>query len=411
MGRAGDMHDDMHDDDEHPDEGEPIDEHPDEEPDRPRGSPPDPLDRLWRHPTELPVATPVPARRSVSGWAIAIAAGAAGAVITVVALAAAGSFDDSSTPAAQTPFGSNQGARRVAAAEIAADVGESVVSVVAHTSQGVRRGSGVCVRHEGDILTSASLIGDATRVDVTTSEGTTASARITGRDTTTDLALLSIESGVSAADLADDDLFAGSSVWIVAAPAVGSSSPWMSGGMVATADALVARVAGPTTAGLVETDAVANDAAVGGALVDPSGAVAGIVLGPIDNSRTTFAVPIAMAVGVADDIRRNGAASHGSLGVEGVDGPGGPTVTQLRPDGAAADAGIRTGDVFTHVDNHRVMSMAEVMAIVRGYQPGDGVVVELLRGDQALEMEVELQDLNPPPPAQGTTTTAAPAPE
>jgi putative serine protease PepD len=341
---------------------------------------------------------------------MALAAGAAGAVLTVVALAAAGSFDDSSTPAAQTPSGNSQGARPVAAAELAADVGESVVTVVAHTSQGVRRGSGVCVRHEGDILTTASLLGDATRVEVTTSDGTMAAAQVTGRDTTTDLALLSVESRMSAAELADDELFAGSSVWIVAAPTVGSSSPWMSGGMVATADALVARAAGPTTDGLVETDAVANEAAIGGALVDPSGAVAGIVLGPIDNSRTTFAVPIAMAVGVADDIRRNGVASHGSLGIEGIDDPGGPTVTELRPDGAAAGAGIRTGDVFTHVDDNRVTSMGEIMAIVRGFEPGDEVVVEVLRGDQAMEIEVELQDLNPPPPTVGTTTTAAPPP-
>jgi putative serine protease PepD len=262
------------------------------------------------------------------------------------------------------------------------------------------------VRHEGDILTSSRLIGDATRIDVTTSEGETHAAKLTGRDPTTDLALLSIDSGVSAAQLSDDELLPGSSVWVVAAPAIGSSTPWMSGGMVATTDALVASLAGPTTGGLVETDAAANTAASGGALVDAAGSVSGIVLSPVENARTTYAVPIATAVAVAEDLRRNGVASHGSLGVEGMDGPAGPTVTRLRSDGAAARAGLKANDVITRVDGRRVTSMAEVMAMVRRWEPGRTVVIELMRGDKALKVEVELADLNPPANAPTTTSPA-----
>lgn len=383
---------------------EPFDESHDEEPDRPSGSPPDPLDRLWRHPTELPPVVAAPSsRRASPTWLVAVAAGAAGAILTVVVLAAIGSFDDSSSNS-NLPLASGQGQRRVPATDIAKDVGESVVAIVAHDSHGIRRGSGVCVRHEGDILTSSHLIGDATRIAVTTSDGTTHSAKVTGRDPTTDLALLSIDGGVAAAQLAEDQLAAGNAIWIVAAPAVGSTTPWMSGGTVATTDALVASPSGPTTAGLVETNAAANAAASGGALVDPGGSVVGIVLSPIGDARTTYAVPISTAVAVAQGLRRNGLASHGSLGVEGVDSPNGPTVTGVPNGSAAARAGVRANDVITGVDGQPVNSMAEVMAIVRRWAPGKTVLVELLRGDKAWKVQVELGDLNP----RSATTTTAP---
>jgi putative serine protease PepD len=393
MGQAGDSHDD---------------EPPDDEPDRPRGSPPDPLDRLWRHPTELPPVSPaVPPRRSPSTWLVAVVAGAAGAILTVVALAASGSFDDSSSNVSGPPLANRPETRQAIAADIAQDVGESVVTVIAHSSQGVRRGSGVCVRHEGDILTSARLIGDAKRVDIVTSEGRTQSAEVTGRDPTTDLALLSTESGesdVSAAQLGEEELGHGSSVWIVAAPAIGSSTPWMSGGMVATTDALVASPGGPMTDGLLETDAAANGGASGGALVDVGGSVVGIVLSPVENARTTYVVPIAMAIAVADGIRKNGVASHGSLGVEGVDAPSGPTLTSVHPTGAAALAGLRVNDVITRLEGRRVTSMAEVTAMVQRWRPGRTVMVEFMRGDEALRLEVDLGELNPP--ASTSTSTA-----
>ena len=396
MGHAGDSHDD-----------EPSDEHHDEEgQDRPRGAPPDPMDRVWRHPTELGAVTPSrpPVRaRTMPSWALSTIAGAAGALVTVAVLGAAGAFDRSSPSTGNATVASSGTVNSVTAADVASDVGRSVVSVVAHSGQNTRRGSGIVVRHDGDILTSARLLGDAKMVDILTADGSAHPARVLGRDPTTDLAVLSSEAELPAAQLATSSLRPGSSVWVVGAPASGSSTPWMSSGLLSSADAIVASATGPTTSGLLETDAASNGWSSGGALVDRSGDVAGIVLGPLDNGRTTYAMPIADAVTVANGLRAHGVVAHGSLGVEGIDTAFGPTVAKVVAHSGAARAGIRPNDIVMKIDGRSVESMAEVMAIVRHDTPGKNVVVELRRGNTALRVPVRLAAVT----TASTTSTAS----
>ena len=87
----------------------------------------------------------------------------------------------------------------------------------------------------------------------------------------------------------------GDTVWVVGAPSPGDSSPWMSSGLVASTDSLVAVASGPTTSGLLETAAASSSGSTGGALVDHAGDVTGIVLSPVGDDRMTYAVPISTA--------------------------------------------------------------------------------------------------------------------
>jgi S1-C subfamily serine protease len=399
MGHAGDSHDD-----------EPPDEQDDEGTERGRGPVPDPLDRVWRHPTELPPVVPATAatpRRAVPTWLTAVVAGGAGAVVAVVLLAAIGAFDEgsSSNPGA-AQFGGRPTDAALSADEIAESVGSSVVSVLVRAPSGeVTRGSGVVVRHDGGVLTSARLVGDAETVEVTDAHGEPHEARVVGRDPTTDLALLDADADLEAAPLADGSTDTGTRVWVVGAPAPGATRPWMSDGIVASTDALVARTDGPTSGGLLETDAGGNAWTSGGAVVNADGQVVGVVLSPVDSRTTTVAVPISDAVAVARGLREDGVAAHGSLGINGVDGPDGPMVAEVEADGAAAEAGIHAKDVVTKVAGRPVTSMAEVMAVVRQYAPGERIVVELVRGDKTMEMPVELANMNPVPTP---TSQAAP---
>jgi S1-C subfamily serine protease len=189
---------------------------------------------------------------------------------------------------------------------------------------------------------------------------------------------------------------AGDTAWVVGAPNPGDSSLWMSSGLVASIDSKVAISNGPTTSGLLETAAASGAASSGGALVDRSGTVTGIVLSPIGNDRVTYAVPIGTALSVADDLRKQGYTTHGALGINGINAPAGPTVTSMTTGGPAERAGIHVNDVVESVGNHEIDTMNDLMALVRHYQPGQSVVLALHRGTKSIHVSATLGSLVTP---------------
>ena len=378
--------------------GGPLD---DGDPARPRGGPPHPLDRLWMHPSELAAfAAPETRTRTRPMWTATLVAGAAGAILTLGVLGAVGALDRPAEHSATGPVVPTSAPMPTGAA-LALTAAHSVVAVSVHDARGTRRGSGVCVKRSGEILTSDRLVGKAKQIDVTTANGEMRRARVVGRDTTTDLVLLRVISdgkpttamtasfGTQAA-LASTAPKAGDSVFVVGAPSPGDSEPWLSTGLVASTDSLVSLDSGPTTSGLLETAAASSTASSGGALVDRTGKVTGIVLAPINGSRMTYAVPISTALTVAEDLRAHGYTSHGALGIDGINAPGGPTVTSMVTDGPADLAGLRVGDVVESVDRRDVYTMSQLMALVRHDHPGQTVEIALRRGSAKLTMVATL---------------------
>ncbi|MDQ1455138.1 MAG: serine protease DegQ [Actinomycetota bacterium] len=391
-------------DDEPPDEHpEGFDDDPEDEHAGARGPLPDPLDRLWLHPTELSILggsvepAGVGARHRTLPWLAPVLAGAAGALLTVAVLAVVGSFDRSSSGAdSPSPAENATTTRTPTATDTLARLGPSVVAVLARDAQGTRRGSGVCVRHGGQLLTSARVVGTASTVQVVTADGRQHPARVTGRDLVTDLVLLDLqdEADVPAAQLAERAPSTGSAVWLLGAPAARTTAPWMSAGMASSNDALVVSDLGPATGGLLETYAASTAAVVGGALVDASGSVAGIVLGHVNGSATSYAVPINVAVAVARQLDATGVAQHGTLGVRGADTPLGPMIVQMTDDGPAARAGAHVHDLVESINGRVVESVRDLTALVRGLDPGRAVVMAVHRGKKALEVRVQLGATN-----------------
>jgi S1-C subfamily serine protease len=377
----------------------------DEGDDFPRSSLPDRLDRLWLHPSELSPLAVAATPRAKPMWTTTLVAGAAGAILTLTVLGALGAL---SRPAEHAPDGAvvPTSTSIATASAVAIAVGHSVVAVSAHDQRGTRRGSGVCVRRSGEILTSARLVGSAKKIEVTTVGGVAHSARVLGRDATTDLVLLRVDRVVATttepakqpsevqvaapAHFAPHPPRAGDTMWVVGAPSPGDTSPWVSSGLVASTDSLVAVAHGPTTSGLLETAAASSAASSGGALVNRSGDVIGIVLSPVGNDRMTYAVPISTALSIANDLRTFGYVKHGALGINGIDAPDGPKITGMMTDGPAAKAGMLIGDIVASVDEHEVYSMDDVMARVRHDQPGQPVEIALHRGTRTLTVSARL---------------------
>ncbi len=374
---------------------------PDDDLDVRPGALPHPLDRIWLHPSELaPVGAMTSPPRGGRPWATTLVAGATGAILTLAVLGAVGALDRPAEHVSE-PNPVPTSAPIVTAQALAIAAAHSVVAVSAHDARGTRRGSGVFVRRSGEVLTSDRLVGKATRIDVIARDGTSHRARVLGRDATTDLVLLGFAAGGATAvrvpasfavpaPLASRAPKTGDTVWVVGAPSPGGSSPWLSDGLVASTDSLLAVERGPTTSGLLETAAASSAASSGGALVDRSGNVTGIVLSPVRGERMTYAVPIRTALSIADDLRVHGHATHGALGINGVNAPAGPMVTSMITGGPADRAGVRVGDIVESVDRHLVYSMNDVMALVRHDRPGQPVELELQRGSNRLRMVATL---------------------
>jgi len=301
----------------------------------------------------------------------------------------------------------------------AAKIRPSVVTIEVTGSQQAGTGSGVVIRQDGYILTNDHVvsIGNGTGdIEVTLADGRTAAAKIVGRDTSDDLAVVKVEglSNLTAATFAkSSSLSVGQTVVAVGAP-LGLSDTVTSG--------IVSNLARPVRAGdqdqavfeAVQTDAAINPGNSGGPLVDLNGSVVGINAAiATDNSGgglqipgqpaqqsgnigIGFAIPSDEASRIASELIATGKATHAVLGVE-VGGTQSSTQTQagvalrtVTAAGAAAKAGMKVGDIITTIDGQRVTTADSLIAAVRNHAPGQQVKLTYVRSGKTSEVEVTL---------------------
>jgi putative serine protease PepD len=388
----------------------------DDEDDDASRPPPDPLDRLWFHPSEMrslardggSTATP---RRRTPRWLGPFAAGAVavGFIVLVVVTALDTSSQSPISPGV-TGFQSAE-----ATARIIATAGASVVTVQIARADGTSTASGVCVE-KGSVLTSAHTLEGATAVTLVTVNGASFPALPAGYDPDTDLALLRIPpSKLPPARLgSSDDLQEGSPVLGLAAGS--DDNHWVSAGTLRAFDELATTPAGAVLAGLMETETGAESKHTGGAVVDPSGEVVGILTVPSDAPASGLAVPIDLAREVADQLVDKGTVTHAWLGVVGTDDKdragGGARVDQVTPASPAEKAGLAAGDVIVAVGDDStttsVSAMAELMGEVRRRQPGRSLELTVLRDGGQRRVPVELGEKEPGTAPDAVATTMPP---
>jgi S1-C subfamily serine protease len=318
-----------------------------------------------------------------------------GGTLGVVA-ATRGLTDPAPTPAPFSELATGPGADPDAVADLVAGVGRSVVTVgVAPPTGGAVLGSGVAIR-AGRVLTAAHLVPvDGTPLTVTVG-GQVVSARLRGVDPETDLALLEVDG----APLQPARLGTGDGLRVgqqVAAVSAGTPTDrWVTVGVLSGRDRLGALPSGVRGSGLLETDARFDRSAAGGALLDATGAVIGILAGP-----DRHAVPIDVARSVAAQLDLNGRAAHGWLGLLGTDvldrDGGGVRIDTLIEAGPAQLAGLRPDDVVIRVGSVGVGSVAELVATARRLRPGDPAEVTVVRSGERVVVTVPLGESIPAP--------------
>jgi serine protease Do len=340
--------------------------------------------------------------------------------------ASQGNNDDNAAKASpkvssQTP---SQASSHVPADEpvalVASEVGPSVVQVnvraVQRTPFGTREGqgigSGVIYRPDGYIITNNHVVEDATGVNVAFADGTTERASVVGADPNTEIAVLKVNrNNLPAATFDQNTPIVGQLAVAIGSPS-GFESTVTSGIVSGVGREFPSELTGGGSAARALVDLIQTDAAIspgnsGGALADRDGRIIGINVAYLPPQQTGaenlgFAIPSDTAVSVADQLIDTGKVSTAYLGVFTTDlSPedarrfdlpvdSGALVEQVVPGSAAADAGVRKGDIITGLGEAKVESYGDLLGALRDYRPGDTVSLTVLRNGDETDLEATL---------------------
>jgi S1-C subfamily serine protease len=374
-----------------------------------------PEDRVWRHPSEVgrdrAAETPAPAPPSTGAGrtlGLVLVSGVVGAVLAVGAVSALGGFEDRVVErqvAVQPATLLDERADGVSA--VAAGAAPSVAAITVEREGTETAGSAVVLRSDGFLVTDAHVVRGAEEVEVVLHGGLVVPGSVVGIDEPTGIAVVRVDAdGLRPAALGRSaTLTAGTRTVLVAATSAGGWHARVSTGVVSSLGARVQAADGTARYGMIVVDKPFSAAAPGGALVDSRGSVIGIATGvrPAEDEQAQgVATPAELAVHVADQLIEHGRVRHVWLGLHGRDldvaaaaamgHHGGAVVEDVVPDGPAARAGLRPGDVLVAVDGEPTPSMGYLIARLRLHVPGDAVVLQVVRDGATLEVPVDLAE-------------------
>ena len=274
-------------------------------------------------------------------------------------------------------------------------------------------GSGVIISKDGYIVTNNHVVDGADELTVTLYENSKEySARVIGADKTTDLALIKIdEKNLPAIIIANaDDVKVGEWVLAVGNP-LGLNNTVTAG--IVSAKARNMENPGTVTS-MIQTDAAINQGNSGGALVNTRGELIGINAMLYSQTGSNigygFAIPTTIMNKVVDDIKQYGIVQRAMIGISGLDVSKyvdaekekdnevdlgtmeGIYIGEVVEDGAAEDAGLKKGDVITHIDGKKVSKFGELQGIIAQKRPGDKVTVTYLRDKKKKEATLTLRN-------------------
>ena len=280
-------------------------------------------------------------------------------------------------------------------------------------------GSGVILTADGYIVTNNHVVQDADELTVKLNDNREYKARIIGLDKTTDLALIKIEAeGLQPIKVANsDDLKLGE--WVLAIGNPFSLTSTVTAGIVSAK----ARSLGATPGSIesfIQTDAAINPGNSGGALVNARGELVGINAMLYSQTGSYagygFAIPTSIMNKVVEDLKKYGTVQRALLGISGSDVSAyidaqrdkgnevdlgtvnGIYVAEVTPDGAAAAAGLKAGDVITAIDGKTIEKFGQLQELLVNHRPGDKITVTYLRDRKQHTAQLTLRNI------QGTTT-------
>ncbi|MDO5058925.1 MAG: DegQ family serine endoprotease [Neisseria sp.] len=268
-------------------------------------------------------------------------------------------------------------------------------------------GTGFIISPDGYILTNNHVVNRMEHIKVVLNDKREYTAKLIGSDSQSDVALLKIE----ASDLQVVKIGNAKSLkpgeWVVAIGApFGFDSSVTAGIVSAKGRSLPYENYTP----FIQTDVAVNPGNSGGPLFNLSGQVIGINSQIYSKSGgfmgISFAIPIDVAMNVAEQLKTTGKVQRGQLGVIiqeisydlaksfGLNKPSGALIAKVLPNSAAARAGLQVGDIVRSVNGEEVRASTELPVMIGSISPGKEVVLGIWRKGEPLDVNIQLGSTN-----------------
>lgn len=264
-------------------------------------------------------------------------------------------------------------------------------------------GSGFIISEDGYVLTNNHVVAGADEIIVRLPDRSELEAKLVGADPRSDMALLKIEGkDLPTVKLGDSSrLKAGE--WVVAIGSPFGFDHTVTAGVVsATGRSLPNESYVP----FIQTDVAINPGNSGGPLFNLEGEVVGINSQIFTRSGgfmgLSFAIPIDVAMDVANQLRDSGKVSRGWLGVViqevskglaesfGLDRPAGALVAQVMDGGPAAKGGLRVGDVILSMNDKPVVMSADLPHLIGALKPGEQAKLQVARDGDRKTLQIQV---------------------
>jgi serine protease Do len=283
-------------------------------------------------------------------------------------------------------------------------------------------GSGFIISADGYVLTNNHVIADADEIIVRLSDRSELEAKLIGTDPRSDVALLKVEgNGLPTVKLGkSEDLKVGE--WVLA---IGSPFGFDHSVTAGIVSAKGRSLPNESYVPFIQTDVAINPGNSGGPLFNLAGEVVGINSQIFTRSGgfmgLSFAIPMSVAMDVADQLKAEGKVSRGWLGVViqevnkdlaesfGLDKPAGALVAQVLDGGPAAKGGLLVGDVILSLDGKPIIMSADLPHRVGALKPGASAELDVVRDGARKKLQLTIGAL--PEDGEALAGSAAPGVE
>jgi len=276
-----------------------------------------------------------------------------------------------------------------------------------HSEQTLGSGVIVSAQGQGYVLTNNHVIAHATDIQVLLYDGRIAKAMLVGADEETDLAVLKIDaSNLPVIHMADQQQLRAGDVALAIGNPLGLNQTVTMG----IVSAVGRQLNSASAEDFIQTDAAINLGNSGGALINTEGELIGIntlLIGKASGAEGIgFAIPVATAKKVLDQIIATGHVVRGWIGADYAFVPvaansglpaaaRGAQVTNVYPNGPAAQAGIQLHDILLRIGTDDILDPADLRRHEAVLKPGSQVEVSGLRNGSPFHIEVTVAQRTP----------------